>query len=85
MSFKKIIKKLFDRKFISEEKKDASDYDLLTEIIRKKQKTKESLKKIDKENSQMDAFLEIIEDTENLYTVSEIHYLYNSLISEEII
>ncbi|MEM9687536.1 MAG: hypothetical protein AAF934_11540, partial [Bacteroidota bacterium] len=64
--FKDILKKLFDRKYIDKKTKEASNYDLLTEILKKRRNNKRQLQMIRHRHMELDAFHEIILETEDL-------------------
>ncbi len=78
---KKILKKLFDRKYIDKETKEKNDYDLLTEILKKRQKNKNQLRILRQKNMELDAFHEIISETDDLfYTEKELNYIYENIL-----
>jgi len=84
MGIRAVIKKLFDKGFISENTSTEEDFDLLPLILKKREiEQNRKLKKGKEKNSEIDAFIEILEEDLDIYTESELLYLYNSIFEVE--
>lgn len=80
--FKKILKKLFKRKYIDKKTKDESDYDLLNKILKKREDNKQRLRMLRHKHLELDAFYEIITEVDDLcYTEEELHYIYDNILN----
>lgn len=80
--FKDILKKLFDRKYIDKKTKEASNYDLLTEILKKRKNNRRQLQMIRHKHMELDVFYEIILEADDLcYTPEELQYIYEYILS----
>ena len=82
MGLEKILDKLFSHKYLSEERREESDYDLVYIISklreRRKKRDNEKRKQEDKD-SEVDALLEILNENSEKYSESEINYLFNEI------
>lgn len=80
--FKDILKKLFDRKYIDKKTKEASNYNLLTEILKKRRNNKKRLQMIRHKRMELDVFHELILEADDLcYTPEELQYIYEHILS----
>lgn len=80
--FKNILKKLLRRKYIDKKTKDESDYDLLSEILKKREDNKRRLQILRQKRRELDTFYEIITEADELYyTPEELQYIYDNILS----
>ena len=80
-SFKTILKKLFDRKYINKETRKKSDYDLLVEIMRKRKENQKKLRMLKQRTLELAIFQEILmEPDAHLYSEKELDEIYRSIM-----
>ena len=79
-----VLKKLFDKGYLSEKASREEDFDLLPIILKKREaEQKRKIRKSKEKESEIDAFLEILEGDQDLFSSSEMCYLYNNIIVVE--
>ncbi|MFC5046341.1 hypothetical protein ACFSTE_04000 [Aquimarina hainanensis] len=81
MGMRDVIKKIFKKGLISKEACKEEDFDLLPFILKKREiEQKRKIKESKDKKSEVDAFLEILNEEDDLFTPSELCFLYKEII-----